>query len=90
MEKPRVAALRDLADLAAEGAITPQAVYQAARKGYVPFIPFGRRLKMTEAAFQYHARFGYGPTVPRHGTAEAAEYERRQTAEDATAVEAAA
>ena len=83
MERPNTAPLRDLADLAAAADVTKQAVYQAGRKGWVPVIPFGRRLKMTVAAYEYHARFGYGPTVPRHGTAEAVAYERERAAEAA-------
>lgn len=79
MEKPKTAALNDLADLAPEMGVTGAAVYAAARKGWIPVIPCGRRLKMTPAAYAYHRRFGWGPNVPRHGTAEAVEYERAHT-----------
>ena len=78
LEKAKTAALRDLADLAEAAGVTPQAIYQAARRGWVPAIPFGRRLKMTEAAYDYHVRFGYGPTVPCYGTADAVAFERQR------------
>lgn len=84
IEYPKLAGLRDAADLA-RGVCTPQAVYSAIRQGYLPCTPVGRLKKMTPAAFAFHARFGWGPGVPRHGTAEAVEYQRQRDAEEAAA-----
>lgn len=84
MERPKSAELRDVVDLARDRC-TKQAVYQAVRRGWLPVIPLGKLKKMTAPAFDYHLRFGWGPDVPKHGTAAAVEFQRERDAEDAAA-----
>ena len=89
MEKPKGAGLRDAADLAGEQDCTRQAVYSAISRGWLPCIPVGRRKKMSASAYAYHAKHGWGPDVPRYGTAEAVEFQRERDAEKAAARAAA-
>ncbi len=88
MERPKSAELRDVVDLARDRC-TKQAVYQAVRRGWLPVIPLGKLKKMTPAAFEYHMRFGWGPDVPKYGTAAAVDFQRQRDDEEAAAQAAA-
>jgi hypothetical protein len=86
MVKPKSAGLRPVVDLAKEGdRCTPQAIYGAVRRGWLPVTTYGKLQKITQEAYDFHDRFGWGPGVPRHGTAEAVAYQRQRDAEEAAA-----
>ena len=89
LEKPKTAGLHDAAELAESAGVATQSVYNAMRMGWVAYKQMGRLKKLTADGYEYHRRFGWGPGIPRHGTAAAVEYQRERDAEEAAARAAA-
>ncbi|WP_170436959.1 hypothetical protein [Ruegeria arenilitoris] len=64
MEEPKTTPMRPLADLAEPLGVTKAAVYAAAHRGYIKFVPAGAKMKISQETYEYHLKNGYGPSVP--------------------------
>ncbi|AXT25533.1 hypothetical protein D1823_02320 [Ruegeria sp. AD91A] len=64
MEEPKTTLMRPLADLAEPLDVTKAAIYAAAHKGYIKFVPVGSSMKISQETYEYHLKNGYGPSVP--------------------------